>query len=173
MAHTVAKAAATASGAAGSVRQMPSVVKPPIATLRTLTLGGYRVVSLTKGVARSIVLAGAVLLVLGLAAAIQSATLVGVTGLTMAGIGAYLVVLGTWQFSSRLLFALLSTTLVGAVFSLATPVVREFLFGDDKHPGWVGANAYWLGEQWWHPLVVVGMIALGVTVVGVARPRGK
>lgn len=173
MAHTIAKAAATASGAAGSVRQLPSVVKPPIATLRTLTLGGYRVVSLTKGVARSIVLAGAVLLVLGVAAAIQSATLVGVTGLTMAGIGAYLVVLGTWQFSSRLLFALLSTTLVGAVFSIATPVVRAFLFGSAEHPGWVGANAYRLGTQWWHPLIVVGVIALGVTVVGVARPRGK
>lgn len=170
MAHTVAKAAATASGAAGSVRQLPSVVKPPVATLRTLTLGGYRVVSLTKGVARSIIIAGAALLVLGTAAAIQSVTVLGVTGLIMAATGSYLVVLGTWQFSSRLLFALLSTTLVAAVLSLATPVVRHWLFGDQKHPGLVGAHAYWLGAQWWHPLIVVGALALGVTLIAVAKP---
>lgn len=172
MAHTVAKAAATASGAAGSVRQLPSVVKPPVATLRTLTLGGYRVVSWTKGVARSIIIAGAVLLVLGTAAAIQSVTVFGVTGLIMAATGSYLVVLGTWQFSSRLLFVLLSTTLVAAVLSLATPVVRHWLFGDKTHPGLVGANAYWLGTQWWHPLIVVGALALGVSLVAVAKPRG-
>ncbi|SON60571.1 putative membrane protein [Mycobacterium simulans] len=169
MAHTVAKAAATASGAAGSVRQLPSVIKPPVVTLRTLTLGGYRVVSLTKGIARSTIVAGAVLLVLGVAAAIQSVTVLGVTGLIMAGTGSYLIVLGTWQLSSRLLFALVSVTLVGAVLSLATPVVRDWLFGDEKHPGLVGANAYWLGAQWWHPLIVVGAIALGVTVIAAAR----
>jgi patatin-related protein len=170
MAHTVAKAAATASGAAGSVRQLPGVLKPPLITLRTLTLGGYRVVSLTRGIARSIIITGALLLVLGAAAAIQSATLLGVTGLTAAGIGGYLIVLGTWQFSGRLLSALLSLTLVGAVLSLATPVIRNWLFGTNPHPGIVGTHAYWLGTQWWHPLVVVGAIALVVTVIAAAKP---
>lgn len=103
MAHTVAKAAATAAGAAGSVRQLPSVLKPPLITLRTLTLSGYRVVSLTKGIARSTIIAGALLLVLGVAAAIQSVTVFGVTGLIAAGTGGLLVVLGTWQVSGRLL----------------------------------------------------------------------
>ncbi|MHA7650347.1 patatin-like protein [Mycobacterium sp. ML4] len=170
MAHTVSKAAATASAAAGSIRQLPGVVKPPLATVRTLALGGYRVVSLTRGVAKWTLIAGAALLVLGVAAAIASATTLGAIGLVTAGIGGYLVVLGTWQFSSRLPFALLSITLVGAVLSLATPVARRWLFGDATRPGWVGANAYWLGAQWWHPLVVVGAIALGVTVVAVAKP---
>jgi patatin-related protein len=164
MAHTVAKAAATASAAAGSVRQLPSVLKPPLTTLRTLTLGGYCVVSLTKGVARSMIVTGAFLFVLGVAVAIHSATLLGFTGLGVAGLGGYLIVLGTWQFSSRLLSALLSITLVGAVLSLATPFIRRFLFGNQKDPGIVGAHAYWLGTQWWHPLAVVGAIALVVTV---------
>ncbi|BBX76058.1 patatin-like protein [Mycobacterium shinjukuense] len=170
MAQTVAKVAATATGAAGSVRQLPSVVRPALVTLRTLTLGGYQVVSWTKGIARSTIIAGAVLLVLGVAAAIQSATVAGVTGLVMAATGSYLIVLGTWQLSSRLLFALLSVTLVGAVLSLATPVVRDWLFGDEQNPGLVGAHAYWLGAQWWHPLIVVGAIALGVTVIAAAMP---
>ncbi|OBK56966.1 hypothetical protein A5656_18280 [Mycobacterium gordonae] len=170
MAHTVAKAAATASGAAGSVRQLPAVVKPPLATLRTVALGGYRVVSLTRGVAKWTLMAGAALLVLGTAAAIASDGTFGALGLAAAGIGAYLLVLGTWQFSTRLLFALLSTTLVGAVLSLATPTVRHRLFGDATHPGWVGAHAYWLGAQWWHPLAVVGALALSVTLAAVAKP---
>jgi patatin-related protein len=170
MAHTVAKAAATASGAAGSVRQLPGVLKPPLVTLRTLALGGYHVVSLTGGIARSIIIAGAFLLVVGVAAAIQSAAVVGVPGLIMAGIGGYLIALGTWQFSGRLFSALLSLTFVGAVLSLATPVVREWLFGTEEDPGIVGAYAYWLGTQWWHPLVVVGAIALVITVIAAAKP---
>lgn len=170
MAHTVAKAAATAAGAAGSVRQLPGVVKPPLSTLRTVALGGYRVVSLTNGIAKWTLILGAALLVLGTAAAVSSANMLGALGLTAAGVGGYLVVLGTWQFSSRLLFALLSTTLVGAILSLATPVVRGWLFGDPHRPGWVGSNAYWLGAQWWHPLVVVGVLALAVTVVALSRP---
>ena len=121
-------------------------------------------------VARWSIIAGAALLVLGVAAAIQTATLFGVTGLIMAGTGAYLVVLGTWQFSSRLLFALLSVALVGAVLTLATSVVREWLFGTEKNPGLVGTHVYWLGTQWWHPLLVVGAIALPVTVIAAANP---
>lgn len=48
-------------------------------------------------------------------------------------------------------FALLSFSVVGAVLALATPVVREWLFGTQQQPGWVGTHAYWLGAQWWHP----------------------
>ena len=173
MARTLAKSAATASAAVGSVRQLPGVLKPPLSTLQALTLSAYHAVSLTKGVARSIIFAGAGLLVLGVAAAIQSATLFGVTGLIMAGTGGYLIVLGTWQCSSRLFFRLLSLTLVGAMFSLVTPVVRAWLFGNEKHPGIVGANAYWLGTQWWHPLIVVGAIALAGTLMAGANSRRR
>ncbi|ORW03024.1 hypothetical protein AWC15_06020 [Mycobacterium lacus] len=173
MAHTITKAAATASGAAGSVRELPGVIKPPLMTLRTLALGGYRVVSLTKGIARFTIIAGAVLLVLGAAAAMGSATSFGAGGLIVAAVGGYLIVLGTWQLSSRLLFALLSTTLVAAALSLAAPVVRASLFGTEKDPGLVGTHAYWLGAQWWHPLIVVAAIALAVALIAAARPRRK
>ena len=169
MARTISKAAATASAAVGSVQQLPGVLKPPLSTLQALTLSAYHAVSLTKGIARYVITAGAALLVLGVAAAIQSATLFGVTGLIMAGTGGYLIVLGTWQWSSRMFFRLLSLTLVGAMFSLVTPVARGWLFGNEKHPGIVGANAYWLGTQWWHPLVVIGAIALAATLIAGAN----
>jgi hypothetical protein len=169
MARTVAKAAATASAAVGSVRQLPGVLKPPLSTLQTLTLSAYRAVSLTKGVARSIIIFGAGLLVLGVAAAIQSSTFFGLTGLAMAGTGGYLIVLGSWQSAGRLFFRLVSLTLVGALLSLMTPVVREWLFGNEKRPGIVGTHAYWLGAQWWHPLIVFGAIALAVTFIAAAN----
>jgi uncharacterized membrane protein len=173
MAHTITKAAATASAAASSVRQLPGVLKPPVITLRTVALGGYRVVSLNKGLRRSSIIFGAFLLVLGIAFAIQSVAVLGVTGLAVAGIGAYLVVLGTWQVSTRLLFALLSTTLVGAVLALTVHVVRDWLFGSEKDPGLVGAHVYWLGTQWWHPLIVIGAIALALTLVAAAKPSRR
>jgi patatin-related protein len=173
MAQTITKAAATASAAVGSVRQMPGVLKPPVITVRTLALGGYRVVSLTKGIAKRSIIAGAVFLVLGIAVAIQSALEVGAWGLIAAGIGGYLIVLGTWQLSSRALFALLSFTLVLAVFALTTCGVRTWLFGTKDRPGLVGTHIYWLGTQWWHPLIVVGAIALALTLVAAANPRRR
>ena len=195
MAHTITKAAATASAAAGSVRQLPGVLKPSVITLQTLALGGYRVVSLTKGIARRAIVIGAALLVVGVAAAIQNATLFGVGGLIAAWTGGYLIVLGTWQRSgsprtlngpknrsavqrcrsrirqclSRPLLPLLSATLVGAMLSLACPVVRRWLFGtDQQHSGLIGAHVYWLGAAWWHPLIAIGVIALAFSLTAVA-----
>lgn len=203
MAHTITKGAATASSAARDVRQLPGVLKPPLVTVQTLALGGYRAVSLTKGVARSSITIGAVLLVLGVFAATQDVTLIGVGGLIFAWIGGYLIVLGTWQSSSkpgtlgpstekqprrirqwlctakgwfsRPLVPLLSVTLVGAVLSMTAPCARDWLFGKDQHDsGLVGSHVYWLGEQWWHPLIAVGVIALSITLAGIAvRPRRK
>jgi hypothetical protein len=120
--------------------------------------------------ARWSIIAGAALLVLGVAAAIQTATLFGVTGLIMAGTGGYLVVLGTSQTSSRLLYTTLVVTLFVAVLSLATSVVRERMFGTEKYPGRVATHLYWLGAQWWHPLLVVGAITLSATLIVAAKP---
>ncbi|QUR66135.1 patatin-like protein [Mycobacterium spongiae] len=173
MAQTITKTAATASAAAGSVRQLPSVLKPPVITLQTLALGGYRAVSLSKGIAKWSLTVGAALLVLGVAATTQSATVAGVTGLIMAGTGGYLIVLATWQFSSRLLFALLSVTLVGAVLALSAPFVRRLLFGADEDPGLMVCLVYWFGERWWHPLIGVGAVALAIAVIVAAKPGRK
>jgi patatin-related protein len=174
MARTITKAAATATAALGSVRQLPSVLKPPVATVRTIALGGFRVVSSTKGIASRAIITGAVLLVLGVALAVMSSTTIGAWGLLLAGVGGYALVLGTWQLSGRTLFALISFMLLLAVLAVASGWGRHWLFGTDReHSGWVGAHVYWLGAQWWHPLVVIGGIAVAVTLVGAANPRRK
>ncbi|BBX83027.1 patatin-like protein [Mycolicibacterium aubagnense] len=166
MSRTITKTVATAAAAAGSVQQLPGVLKPPLNTARTMALGAYRVVWSTKGSARQVIIFGTALLILGAAAAIQSSTGLGLLGLALGGIGAYLIALGTWQRSSRLLLALLSITLVGMIAALTTPAVRNALFGTREHDGFVGAHAYWIGTQWWHPLLVVGAVALAVGVIG-------
>lgn len=174
MAQTITKAAATGSAAVGSVRQMPGVLKPPVITLRTLALGGYQVVSTTKGVAKWTLIAGTVSLVLGIAAAIQSAPGFGTGGLILIGIGGYLIVFGTWQLSLKALVPGLSFAVVLGMVALAIRDVRTWLFGTDKgHSGVVGAHVYWLGTQWWHPLIVVVGIALAITLTAVGISRRK
>jgi hypothetical protein len=66
-----------------------------------------------------------------------------------------------------------SMTLIVALLSLATPVVREWLFGTENYPGLVSAHVYWLGAQWWHPLILVAAIALAVTVTSAVKPGRK
>jgi hypothetical protein len=137
--------------------------------MHTITLGGYRVANAAKAVPRNMIVVGLVMLALGIAAASQSASLFGITGLVAAGIGGYLVTFGTWQVSTRLLAAVVATTLTGAVAALAAPVVRRGLFGtSETDPGLVGRHVYWLATAWWHPLLAVGVLILFIVVVGLA-----
>jgi predicted acylesterase/phospholipase RssA len=172
MARTLTKAAATASAAIGSVQQLPSVVKPPLITLQTLTLGGYRVVSVTKGYAKWSIFIGVALLVLGIAFAIQSAGWAGLSGLTMIAVGGYLVVLATWQLSSRVIFAALSLAIVLLAIAPSIKCVATWLFGEkeSQDSGFVGKHLYWLSTDWTHPLIVELVFIGAVIVLGIAYP---
>jgi Protein of unknown function (DUF3376) len=172
MARTLTKAAATASAAVGSVQQVPSVVRPPLTTLRTLTLGGYRVVSATKGCAKRSIFIGAAFLVLGIAFAIQSTSWAGVPALTMIAIGSYLVVLAAWQLSSRVIFAVLSVTILLAAIAPSIKPVATWLFGEKGSPGSgvVGRHLYWLSDDWTHPLILELVFIGAIIVLGIAHP---
>jgi patatin-related protein len=174
MANTITKAAATASAAVGSVRQIPAVLRPPLVTVRTLALGGYRVVSSTKGVARWTIITGTIILILGIAAAVQPSAEIAGFGLIAAGIGGYAIVLGTWQCSGRTLFAILAFGVVFAIVTITTSPTRERFWGTDKdHPGFVGSHIYWIGQDWRHPLAVIGALVLAVILMSATNPRGK
>jgi patatin-related protein len=172
MARTITKAAATASAAIGSAQQVPTVVKPPLTTLRSLTLGAYRVVSVTKGCARRSILIGAAFLVLGIAFAIQSTSWAGVPGLTMIAIGSYLVVLAAWQLSSRVIFAVLSVTILLVAIAPSVKPVATWLFGEKGSPGSgvVGRHLYWLSDDWTHPLILELVFIGAIIVLGIAHP---
>ena len=174
MVLTVAKAAATAANVVSSVEQIPGPVRPAISAVHTVTMGGYRAVTAAKAIPRYIIITGLVLLVLGIALATQSETLLGVAGLVFVGVGAYLVTFATWQISSRLLGALVAVTLVLAVGSLAVLPIRRGLFGTSAtDSGYVGRHLYWLGNTWWHPLVVVGIGIVLVILAGTVARRKR
>jgi hypothetical protein len=165
MVRTAAKAAATATAGIGSVKQLPSAIRPAITSLRTITLAGYRVTNAAGGKAPMMIWAGIIALV-GIALAIQQSTLLGMGGLIFAAIGMYLIVFGAWQTSRLALTAAISVTITGLIASLALPVVRRGLFGtgSDTDLGWVGKHVNhvinWLATSWWHPLVAVAVILL-------------
>lgn len=170
MMRTLAKAAATTAAAMSSIRQMPVVVHPAISTVRTVTLAGYRLTNAVRGVARWLILIGFAALVLGVAAAIQPSTELGISGVLLTAIGAYLVVFGTWQTRPRVLAAVAAATVTLAVASLTLPSVRHFLFGRSaKDGGFVGRHVFWVGESPWRPLVLLGGVALVIAFLGLVR----
>jgi patatin-related protein len=172
MVHTVAKAVATTTAAVSTIRQMPGPVRPALTTAHTIALGGYRIANTSKGQPRNLIFAGLMLLVLGIAAAAQSSDVFGIGGLITAAIGGYLVTFGAWQVSARLLTALVGITLTGAVASLAAPSVRGWLFGaSSQDTGYVGHHVHWLATAWWHPLLLVGIFVLLITLVGAVASR--
>jgi patatin-related protein len=171
MAHTITKAAATAAATVGSVQQLPGALKPPLTTVRTLALGGYRVVSSTKGGAKWTITVGAILLVLGAAFAFLSPTMAGAWALIPTAIGGYAVVLATWQLSGRGVFAALSFTVVLAMFALTTARVRTYLFGSKGENGVIASHIYWFGTQWWYPLIPIIAVVLIVALASAINPR--
>ncbi len=181
MIRTVAKAAAVAAAALNSVKQIPTVVKPALSAVRTMTLAGYRLTNAIKPVPRTMILAGLVPLVIGIVSAVQSSTFFGLAGMTLIAIGAYLVVFGAWQCSRLVLAAVVSATLVGTAAALTVQSTRHALFGSSEtDQGVVGRNVRWIGSAWWHPLVVLGVLLLAISFAGVVldpvgrhRPRTR
>lgn len=164
MRRTLTKAAATAAAAVGSVRQLPGPVRPAAAVLHTLTFAAYRIVNGLKGSSLWMIVAGGLLLTFGVLAALLSWTVPAIAGGGAAAVGGYLIVLGTWQRSSRLLSALVSFMVILAVAALTAPVVRRGLFGtSEKDGGVVGRNIYWVGSEWWRPLIVILVAVVIIT----------
>lgn len=166
MVRTLTKAAATTTAALSSMRQLPGVARPAVTTMHTIALGGYRVASSTKAHPARLLLIGLVLLAVGAVAA--STGILGIPGLIMAAIGGYLLTFVVWQRGPRLWGSLLGITLVLGVFALTMPDVRPWLFGtSETDVGVLGRRMHWLADEWWHPLVAVGILLVIVTAVGI------
>jgi hypothetical protein len=173
--RTATHAAATGSAALSTVAQLPSVVRPLLTSLRTVTLTGYRATALTDPRPRRLALLGCGAGILGLAAALQQSTVLGVTGTLLLVVGAYLIAVAAWGISRALLWAFLAILVLAAAGSLALPWVRRTLFGTGPtDAGVVGRNLYWLGTAWWHPFVALGVFLLTVVLLSVAQdPVGR
>jgi len=173
--RTLTHAAATATAAVNSAKQLPSVVRPVFTALRTVTVTGYRVTTLVDPRPRLLAALGLGALVLGVAGAIQQTTLVGIGGTVVALVGAYLLAIAAWGASRMLLVAMLTILIAAPVASLALPWVRRPLFGTSRTDGgFIGHHAYWLGVSWWHPFLALGIVLVVLALAGiVADPTGR
>ncbi|GAB3011479.1 patatin-like protein [Mycobacterium bourgelatii] len=158
MTSTVAKTAATGAGAVRSIRKLPAAARPLVGIVRALALAGYQLVSWARSTVR-LTIGAALLLALGVAAALQPATALGVIGVLVAVAGGYLIVRRAWWSSNALLWVLLPSFLVGAGLSLA---INHALFGGDAH----------LPDlRWWIRLAIVGGIVMVMALIGATKPK--
>jgi hypothetical protein len=166
--RTATKALAVTTGAVTTSAKPLAGFRPVLATLRTVTLGGYRATALTKGWPRRLMILGVVLLAVGIVAALQGATIVGVAGMTVALAGAYTITIATFDIGRRLVVPIVSVTIVAMLIAPVFPVVRRSLFGtSDTDLGVFGRDVVpWLRSPFWHVLVLTGGIIVLATLIG-------
>lgn len=165
MGRTLTKAVATATGALATVAQLPKPIRPATTAIRTVAIGGYRIANAVGGRATRMIIGGLIAMVVGIAFAIQSSWVVGVSGTGFALIGGYAVAIGVWQWRRMLLTAVVGVTALLVVGVVCAVWARKYLFGSSGKPGWLGKHAYVLGEHAWYPaLVLFGVVVVGTLV---------
>jgi patatin-related protein len=173
------KTAAVATAALTSAPETPGAIRPVLTTARTVTRTGYMAAKVTGGTAWKILVAGAVLALVGGVLATQGMMVVGLTGTIVALVGLYLIVLGAWELRRGVLGALLAVTVVALLASLTLHWMRFELWGTGKNinSGLLPRDVLpWLSSTWWGGLAILG----GVVLIGVllsriprARPPGN
>jgi hypothetical protein len=164
--RTASKAAAVAAAVVTGAKKPPSAIRAIFTTSRHVTMAGYRAAVITRGRPRALIAGGAVVLLLGLVAAIQGGSLLGLTGILLLLFGGYLVALGTWWASWRALRLVAVVTIAGLVFLPDTPVARRWLFGDAcgarscPNSGQVGHLLPWLRGSWHWPILAALVVVL-------------
>ena len=173
--RTVTKATAVATAAATAVKKPPATINVVFRTARTTTLTGYRAADFVGFWPRRIIAAGAIIATLGVLLGAQGSAVLGLTGVVLVLAGLYLIAFGVWSTSTRIFGALLALTLVVAVFALAIPATRRFLFGTDDgtDEGWVTEHLVpWMRDRWWALLLIlVIIVAVPAAASYVARRR--
>ena len=162
-ARLAAKAAAVVTAAVAIAPEAPGAVRPVLASARTVTRTGYQATRVTGGSGWKTLLAGVLLVVIGVVLATQQMMVVGLTGTIIALVGAYLIALGAWGIHRGVLGALVAITALALPVLLTLSWVRTQLWGDgkDSTSGLVPRDVLpWLRTAWWGGLAVLGGIVL-------------
>ena len=162
-ARLAAKAAAVVTAAVAVAPEAPGAVRPVLASARTVTRTGYQATRVTGGSGWKTLLAGVLLVVIGVVLATQQMMVVGLTGTIIALVGAYLIALGAWGIHRGVLGALVAITALALPVLLTLSWVRTQLWGDgkDSTSGLVPRDVLpWLRTAWWGGLAVLGGIVL-------------
>jgi hypothetical protein len=173
--RTVTKAAAVTAAASAGAQELPAVLRPAFATLRSMTLLAYRLAKFTGGWPRKVATVGAITLLVGIILAWTKQFVLGLSGLVLILAGVYLLLLIAWR-RSKLVTAILRFVALGiviaAIIVLFIPRVRDDLFASD---GWVNEHVLpWLHDPSWHaPLVFAALAALVAGAIYAALRSSK
>jgi patatin-related protein len=174
-AQVATKAAAVATAAVTAAPETPGAIRPVLTSARTVTRTGYMATKVTGGTAWKILLAGAVLALVGGVMATQGMMVVGLTGTIVALVGLYLIVLGAWELHRGVLGALVAITVVALLAALTLHWTRFELWGTGKNTnsGLVPRDVLpWLSSTWWGGLAILGgIVLLGVLLSRIPRAR--
>ena len=173
-ARLAAKAAAVVTAAVAVAPEAPGAVRPVLASARTVTRTGYQATRVTGGSGWKTLLAGVLLVVIGVVLATQQMMVVGLTGTIIALVGAYLIALGAWGIHRGVLGALVAITALALPVLLTLSWVRTQLWGDgkDSTSGLVPRDILpWLRDNWWAGLAVVGGIILLAVLISLIPKR--
>jgi hypothetical protein len=132
--------------------ETPGAIRPVLTSARTVTRTGYMAAKVTGGTAWKILLAGAILALVGGVMATRGMMVVGLTGTIVALVGLYLIVLGAWELHRGVLGALLAVTTLALLASLTLHWTRFELWGNGQNlsSGLIPRDVLpWLSSTWW------------------------
>jgi len=174
-ARLATKAAAVATAAVATAPEAPGAVRPVLGSARTITRTGYLATKVTGGSGWKTLLAGVLLVVVGVVLATQQMMVVGLTGTIIALVGAYLIALGAWGIHRGALAALAAITALALPVLLTLSWVRTQLWGapQESKSGLIPMHVLpWLRTTWWGGLAILGgIILLAVLLSLIPRRR--
>jgi hypothetical protein len=163
--RTVTKAVAVGTAATAEAQEMPAVLHPVLAVVRSATLLAYRLAAVTRGRSRALATAGAGVLLLGVALLLTSHLFLGLSGFVLVLTGVYLLLFVGWRRLEGIgqwIWYVLAGLAVAMAIALACGPVRRWLFDDGTNPGVVTEHVipHLRSSVWLAPVVFLVVVAL-------------
>lgn len=159
--RTTTKSAAVATSALTAFKKPPASLAPVFTIARTITRTAWVATDRTHGNRRLSLLAGAVLMILGIAALVSHSLLLGIPGLAALGAGMLVVAIATWRSVPRSAGAVLA---LGLVVIAAAPWLPWL---NDHLRSWLQRTAipFLFRDKWAWPIVFLLLLLPAVTSV--------
>jgi hypothetical protein len=163
--RTVTKAVAVGTAATAEAQEMPAVLHPVLAVVRSATLLAYRLAAVTRGRSRALATAGAGVLLLGVALLLTSHLFLGLSGFVLVLTGVYLLLFVGWRRLEGIgqwIWYVLAGLAVAMAIALACGPVRRWLFDNGTNPGVVTEHVipHLRSSVWLAPVVFLVVVAL-------------
>jgi patatin-related protein len=159
--RTATRSAAVATSALTAFQKPPASLAPVFTIARTITRTAWVATDRTHGNRRLSLLAGVLLMVLGIAALVSHSLLLGIPGLAALGAGMLVVAIATWRSVPRVVGAVLA---LGLVVLAAAPWLPWL---DDHLRSWLQRTAipFLFRDKWAWPIVFLLLLLPAVTSI--------